>query len=94
MAEQRRAQKPAKRRRAKYILNPDRITQLSEDERRKLKEVSKRYVFRANDYYLSLIDWDNPDDPIRRPTRLPARSVIRTRTFRRISSGMHCTWSA
>lgn len=58
------SQKP-KRKRAKYILNPDRITQLSEAERSKLKEVSKRYVFRANDYYLSLIDWDNPNDPIR-----------------------------
>ncbi|MEZ4652621.1 MAG: hypothetical protein R3E12_03185 [Candidatus Eisenbacteria bacterium] len=28
-----------------------------------LAEVSRRYVFRANDYYLRLIDWDDPQDP-------------------------------
>lgn len=54
-----------KKRRARYILNLDKIPQLSEQERKDLKEVSKRYVFRANDYYLNLIDWDNPNDPIR-----------------------------
>lgn len=27
---------------------------------------SHDYAFRANDYYLSLIDWRDPDDPIRR----------------------------
>jgi len=57
--------KREKKRRAKYILNIDRIQQLSDTEKAKLKEVSKRYVFRANDYYLSLIDWDDPNDPIR-----------------------------
>ena len=28
--------------------------------------VTARFAFRANDYYLSLIDWDDPADPIRR----------------------------
>ncbi|HSH00015.1 MAG TPA: KamA family radical SAM protein [candidate division Zixibacteria bacterium] len=56
---------PEARKRAKYILNLDKVTQLSESERSRLKEVTKRYVFRANDYYLSLIDWDDPRDPIR-----------------------------
>ncbi len=54
-----------KRKRAKYILSIDKITQLSDEEKAKLKEVSKRYAFRANDYYLSLINWDDPKDPIR-----------------------------
>jgi len=30
-----------------------------------LSEVAKKYKFRANDYYLSLINWDDPNDPIR-----------------------------
>lgn len=54
-----------KRPRAKYILNIDRIEQLTSDEKKKLKEVGERYAFRANDYYLSLIDWDDPNDPIK-----------------------------
>jgi KamA family protein len=31
-----------------------------------LDKVAERYAFRANDYYLGLIDWDDPRDPIRR----------------------------
>lgn len=27
--------------------------------------MAERYVFRANDYYLELIDWSNPNDPIK-----------------------------
>jgi len=30
-----------------------------------LKKVTDTFAFRANDYYLSLIDWDDPNDPIR-----------------------------
>lgn len=58
--------KGPKRRRAKYITKLNRVTQLNEEERLKLKDVSRTYAFRANDYYLGLIDWDDPDDPIRR----------------------------
>ncbi len=39
---------------------------LTEAEKRAVAPVMERYRFRANDYYLSLIDWDDPDDPIRR----------------------------
>ncbi len=31
-----------------------------------MKQVTDKFAFRRNDYYLSLIDWDDPDDPIRR----------------------------
>jgi len=41
------------------------LEQLSEKERNELKDVTDRFPFRSNDYYLSLIDWDDPDDPIR-----------------------------
>ena len=31
-----------------------------------LEDVEKNYPFFANQYYLSLIDWDDPEDPIRK----------------------------
>ncbi len=31
-----------------------------------LKKVEDKFAFRANEYYLSLINWDNPEDPIKR----------------------------
>ncbi len=38
---------------------------MSEQERTELNKVTDKFSFRANDYYLSLIDWDDPNDPIR-----------------------------
>ncbi len=35
-------------------------------ERARIHSVSRRYPFLSNDYYLSLVDWDDPEDPIRR----------------------------
>ena len=49
----------------KYITKIEQLKQLSEQERAELKEVTSKFDFRVNDYYLSLIDWDDPDDPIR-----------------------------
>ena len=53
------------KRRAKYVRKLDQIEQLSDAEKEKLKPVSEKFVFRANDYYLGLINWDDPEDPIR-----------------------------
>jgi len=50
----------------KYITKIEQLKQLSERERVELKEVADKFDFRVNDYYLSLIDWDDPEDPIRR----------------------------
>ncbi|GJL79415.1 MAG: putative L-lysine 2,3-aminomutase [Nitrospinaceae bacterium] len=50
----------------KYLTKLDQIPQLSEDEKTQLDKVSEKFVFRTNDYYQSLIDWDDPNDPIRR----------------------------
>ena len=52
-------------RRVTYVRQIGQIEQLSEDERARLEMVSQEYVFRANDYYLGLINWDDPADPIR-----------------------------
>ncbi len=51
--------------RRKYIGNIDKITQIPPEVRAELKKVAERYVFRTNDYYLGLIDWNDPNDPIR-----------------------------
>jgi lysine 2,3-aminomutase len=52
--------------RLRHLTRIDQIGQLSDEERAALVEVSGRFAFRGNDYYLSLIDWDDPSDPIRR----------------------------
>ncbi len=49
----------------KYITNISKIEKLTKSERQKLEPITKKFVFRVNDYYLNLIDWDNPKDPIR-----------------------------
>jgi lysine 2,3-aminomutase len=40
--------------------------ELSEEECAELKWVAEKFAFRSNDYYLSLIDWNDPDDPLRK----------------------------
>ena len=50
----------------KYLPKLAQIPQLSEAERSDLAKVNEQFVFRTNDYYQSLIDWNDPDDPIRR----------------------------
>ena len=48
-----------------YITKVEQLEQLSEQERAELKKVTDKFDFRVNDYYLSLIDWEDPNDPIR-----------------------------
>lgn len=50
----------------KYITNIDKLTMIPEQEREKLKQITDKFVFRVNDYYLGLIDWNDPHDPIRK----------------------------
>jgi lysine 2,3-aminomutase len=52
-------------RRVRYVRDIHQVAQIPEDQKRILAAVSKRYAFRANDYYLGLIDWNDPNDPIR-----------------------------
>lgn len=47
-------------------MNVDKLTMLSEAERERLKPITEKFVFRVNDYYLNLIDWNDPQDPIRK----------------------------
>ena len=50
----------------KYLTRLDQIPQLSDKEKAELEPVSDKFVFRSNEYYQSLIDWNDPKDPIRR----------------------------
>ncbi len=50
----------------KYVTNIDKIEGIPQEEREKLKKITEKYVFRVNDYYLNLIDWNDPNDPIRK----------------------------
>jgi len=52
--------------RVRYICNVESIKQLPDYERWILGRVADKYQFRANNYYLGLIDWSDPADPIRR----------------------------
>jgi lysine 2,3-aminomutase len=49
-----------------YIRDVSKLDRIPPEMRETMKRVAERYVFRANDYYLGLIDWDDPEDPIRR----------------------------
>lgn len=41
-------------------------TDLSHKEEMKLNEILKRHPMRVTPYYMSLIDWDNPNDPLKK----------------------------
>ena len=52
-------------RRVKYVRDVTKLDSIPPDEQARLAKVAERYVFRANDYYLGLINWDDPLDPIK-----------------------------
>ncbi|HSE18762.1 MAG TPA: KamA family radical SAM protein [Pyrinomonadaceae bacterium] len=52
--------------RPRYITRLDQVSSLTDAEREELKPVSEKFTFRTNEYYQSLIDWNDPNDPIRR----------------------------
>lgn len=49
-----------------YFNEISKISQLSPKEKIELEKVAKKFPFMANTYYLSLINWDDENDPIRR----------------------------
>ncbi|HHY72000.1 MAG TPA: KamA family radical SAM protein [Bacillus bacterium] len=51
---------------AAYVTRLDQIEQLSLKEKEIRKPITENFVFRANEYYLNLIDWNDPNDPIRK----------------------------
>ncbi|MBN2651133.1 MAG: KamA family radical SAM protein [Spirochaetales bacterium] len=49
-----------------YLNSIEKISFLDSSERKEMRGVADKYPFRANDYYLGLIDEKDPDDPIRK----------------------------
>ena len=54
------------KRNPKYMRTLENIPQLSQKEKDQLKPVCEKFVMRTNEYYNSLIDWNDPNDPIRK----------------------------
>ena len=50
----------------RYITNIEKLDFLTKEEKLILKEVTDKYAFRVNEYYLKLIDRSNPSDPLRK----------------------------
>lgn len=49
-----------------YFTSLENLAGLDSAEKKTLSAVTAKFAFRANEYYLSLIDWADPADPIRR----------------------------
>lgn len=49
-----------------YMTDIRQVAGLTPEERGSLQDVTREYVFRLSEYYAGLIDWDDPDDPLRR----------------------------
>ncbi len=52
--------------RVKYFMDVKKLPFLTDEEKEIASRVSERYVFRTTSYYLDLIDWKNPNDPLRK----------------------------
>ena len=50
----------------KIITNLSKIKEIPENKKKQLEKVTKIYPFKANEYYLSLINWENENDPIKK----------------------------
>ena len=57
---------PQEKTKVKYFNKLEQIPELPSNERQTLDKVVDTFVFRTNDYYQSLINWDDPNDPIKR----------------------------
>ena len=50
---------------------------MSPQEEKKLKQITQRHPMRVTSYYMSLIDWDDPCDPIRKMA-IPSLEELKT----------------
>ncbi len=49
-----------------YITRIEKVDELGQREKKELKQVTDKFAFRTNSYYQRLINWDDPNDPLRR----------------------------
>ncbi len=73
-----------------YITRIEKIPHLSDGEKEKLKEVTEKFAFRTNTYYQQLINWDDPDDPIR---RLVIPSVEELEVWGKLDASEECKYT-
>lgn len=52
--------------RPQSITRLEQVPELPEEQKKQLQPVAEKFAFRTNEYYQSLINWDDPHDPIRR----------------------------
>ncbi len=57
---------PKPKTKVKYLTKIEQVTEIPSEQIDGLKTVTDKFIFRSNDYYQSLINWDDPNDPIRR----------------------------
>lgn len=50
----------------KYISDVHKMKELDSNEKQVFSKVSEQFKFRTNSYYNALIDWTDPNDPLRR----------------------------
>ncbi len=50
----------------KFLIRLDQVPEISKERRRRLRKVLERFPFRTNEYYKSLVRFDDPRDPIGR----------------------------
>src|SRR3990172_6721034 len=50
----------------RYITRLEHVRSLSDAQKADLRPICDKFLFRTNEHYLSLIDWNDPADPIRR----------------------------
>ena len=53
------------REKPKYLTKIEQVPELSQEEKARLRRVTGKFLFRSNEYYQRLIDWSDPNDPIR-----------------------------
>jgi lysine 2,3-aminomutase len=49
-----------------YMTRIEDLPQLKEEEKHALSMVTDKFAFRSNEYYNSLINWEDPNDPLRK----------------------------
>ncbi|WDL96141.1 KamA family radical SAM protein [Alicyclobacillus sp. ALC3] len=49
-----------------YFTRIEQVPELTAEEQRQLRQITEQYVFRLNDYYSGLINWADPNDPLRK----------------------------
>jgi len=50
----------------RYIYDIEKIRQIPQNEIQSFKEITSKYPLKVNSYYLNLINWNDPNDPIKR----------------------------